>query len=66
MTTRNFLLEHPDKFDLVIFCLFDAEDRRVYRRIVQEYFPPCEEEIVGDEGKGKNEGVREVEVEEEC
>ena len=55
------MLAHADKFDFVIFCLFDAEDRRVYRRIVQEYFPACEEEE-------KHEGGREeeVEVEEEC
>lgn len=36
---RNFLQEHSDKFDRIIFCLFMAEDVFYYEKFLSIYFP---------------------------
>ncbi|KAL1456132.1 hypothetical protein WDU94_000882 [Cyamophila willieti] len=38
-TVHDFLKEHPDSVDRVIFCLFLPEDVKIYENLMQIYFP---------------------------
>uniref|UniRef100_A0A8D8X1S3 O-acetyl-ADP-ribose deacetylase MACROD2 n=2 Tax=Cacopsylla melanoneura TaxID=428564 RepID=A0A8D8X1S3_9HEMI len=38
-TVHDFLKEHPDSVDRVIFCIFLPEDVNIYQSVMQVYFP---------------------------
>ncbi|KAI9496086.1 A1pp-domain-containing protein [Zychaea mexicana] len=38
-TVRRFLEKNPEKIDKVIFCLFNAKDKKIYQELLPVYFP---------------------------
>ncbi|CAG9761103.1 unnamed protein product [Ceutorhynchus assimilis] len=38
-TVRQFLEEHSEKFDRIIFCVFLDVDKNLYEQVLQTYFP---------------------------
>ncbi|KAG2221209.1 hypothetical protein INT45_000249 [Circinella minor] len=38
-TVRQFLEKNPQKIDKVIFCLFNAKDKKIYQELLPIYFP---------------------------
>lgn len=42
-TIRKFLLDNPDKFDRIIFCVFLPEDVHIYEQTLRKYFPVTSE-----------------------
>ncbi|XP_014207297.1 O-acetyl-ADP-ribose deacetylase MACROD2 isoform X2 [Copidosoma floridanum] len=37
-TVKQFLLDNPDSFDRIIFCLFLQTDKEIYEELMQKYF----------------------------
>jgi len=56
-TVRDFLIEHPDKVDRIIFCLFLESDVDIYETELQLYFPVKKsvEEPVEERGEASGE-----------
>jgi len=40
---REFLEQHPDELQRVVFCTFEKKDERAYEMTVPSYFPPTEQ-----------------------